>query len=132
LLESFLKWAWPDEAETSQEDRSNGRKSQRLAQQERLDNHDHQSLRGDQPLPRIVAGLLAKLIDNRRRERARNAASTASPALDLGAGFFAAARVILFVIGVSWLSLVEQKQLAALPIYFHHPATLRTKDLGMG
>jgi len=30
------------------------------------------------------------------------------------------------------LCLVEQKQLATLPIYFHYPATLALKDLGMG
>lgn len=51
---------------------------------------------------------------------------------DLGAGFFAVTRVAVWVIGVLRFCLLEQKQLAALPVYFHQTVGLRLKDPGMG
>jgi len=132
LLEALLKWAGPDEAETSQEDGTNSRKSQRLAQQERLDDHEHQPLRGDQPLPRVVAGLLAKLIDNRRCERSAQRGLdrlTSSGSWDWilcrSSRNSFRHRGVLVVFGGT-------KTTRDTPDLFHHPATLRAKDLGMG
>lgn len=57
--------------EATHEDRTNSRKSKRLAHQKRLDDHQHQPLCADQSLPGIVTRLRPQLINHGPCERAR-------------------------------------------------------------
>src|SRR5206468_5311947 len=58
--------------------------------------------------------------------------SSTACASALGSGLDGVARVALVFIGSLLVFLVSQpKQRRAVPIYFHHPITLRAKDPGM-
>src|SRR5690606_8060049 len=69
LLEPLLKWARPNKAEPTNEDRSKRREAQRLADEEGLDHGEHQPERGTHALARVVARLRSQFVDHFRRER---------------------------------------------------------------
>jgi hypothetical protein len=67
LLEAQLKRARLNETEPPYEQRAHSRKAERSpapTQQERLDHDQHQAVRCDEPLPRVVPGLGSQLVDD--------------------------------------------------------------------